>query len=125
MGYCTCGDGTLYDVVDGDLEPPQVEGPADDVTGGSVEYQGLHINAVSDGSYVVQVDGHVGQVMRFEADDYDDVLELVDDLNHIFLRLNEYRMQDDEDALVEWAGRKMTHDPERGEQENYIHVPRP
>lgn len=125
MGYCTYGDGTLYDVVNGDLEPPKIEGPEDEVTGGSLEYQGLHINAVSDGSYIVQVDGHVGRVMDFDAGEYDDALELVDDLNSLWVRVHHYRAQDDEDGLVEWAGKKMTHDPERAEQENWVHVPRP
>jgi hypothetical protein len=125
MGYCTYGDATLYDVVNGDLEPPRVEGPEDEVTGGSLEYQGLHINAVTDGSYVVQVDGHVGQVMQFDADEYDDALELVDDLNRVVMEVHHYRAQDDEDELVEWAGRKMTHDPERAEDDdNWIHIPR-
>jgi hypothetical protein len=126
MGYCTYGDGTLYDVVNGDLEPPTVRGPNDDVDGGSISYLGFHIMAQTDDTYMVQLDGHVGRLMEFSPDEYDDVLELVDDLNDLQIRYQEYDYQEDKEGLVDWAGKIMTHDEERAEADPdlYVHIPR-
>lgn len=110
---------SLYDIINNDIPDPQ-EG-----THASVEYEGFHIMHQGGGRFGVQLDGHAGQVDRFHADDYGDVLELVDDLNrHVTLR-SEFHYQDDKEELVEWAGKIMTSDKERAENdpELYLFVP--
>lgn len=108
-------DYDLHDVVSDDVPMGQ-----------SATYMGFHVIATGNGSYIVQYDGHVGEVDQFAADEYDDVLALVDDLNSHVVRLHEYDYQDDRDGLIEWAGPVMTHDREQAENDDhYQYVPRP
>lgn len=105
-------DYSLYDVLEGDV----MEG------GESTEYEGFHIVAQGNGTFHVQPDGYAGQLWAFEADEYDDVLELVDDLNYDRLMFwEEY----DEETRIEEAGKIMTSDKERAEEnpEKYLFVP--
>lgn len=98
---------SLYDLINNDV-------PA----GKSTEYEGFHL--ISTGSrFMAQYDGHVGRIKTFDPDDYDDVLELVADLNRLVRRLNEYDYQDDRDGLVEWAGEIATSDEERAEESDH------
>jgi len=108
---------SLYDVLENDFDPWD-----DDF---HFEYYGFHIVPQSNGRYHAQYDGHAGSVFTFENDDYDDVLELVADLNSLLLRVTEFDYQDDKEGLVEWAGKIMTSDKDRADQnpELYIHVP--
>jgi len=109
-------DVSLYDVLNTDLVPG--EDPA-------FEYYGFFIQPLGDGKYSVQYDGHVGSVHSFHRDDYDDVLELVADLNDCLIKLHHHDYQDDKDGLVEWAGKIWTEDRERYEEnpEHYIYRP--
>ena len=91
----------------------------------TIEYEGFHIMHLGDGDCQVQYDGHAGIVKRYNTDGYNDVLELVSDLNRLVSRRNEYDYQDDKEGLVEWAGKIMTSDVERAEEnpDLYIHIP--
>lgn len=108
---------SLYDVLENDYEPWE-----DDF---HFEYFGFHLIPQGGGKYHAQYDGHAGSVMKFHRDDYDDVLELVADLNDLLLRVGEYHYQDDKEALVDWAGKIMTNDKEKAEEEPglYLHIP--
>jgi hypothetical protein len=112
----------LYDVVEDNIPSPFDAGD-DERT--ATEYRGMHILKVDDDRYIVQLDGHIGKVMEFRPEDYDDVLELVADLNDKVSRWNEYRNAESDSKLVEWAGRFVTSDKEKAEQEpdKWIHVP--
>lgn len=117
--YTTDTEGpTLHDLVNGDFEPPP--------DGDTLEYHGFHILRVREGGrFQVQYDGHVGQVFEFHAGDYDDVTELVQDLNrNCLMELHHYEHAGDEEGLIQWAGRIMTHDKEKAEEnpEKYIHL---
>lgn len=114
---------SLYDVIEGEMPEPQVEG-GEVVESGSVEYMGFHIMCAGEGRYQVQLDGHAGAVMRFSADEYDDVLELVDDLNSLVIRRDAMEYAGDKEDLVEWAGPMMTSNEEKAEDSDlYVHVP--
>lgn len=107
---------TLYDVLENDYDPR---------SDFHFEYYGFHIVPQGNGRYGVQYDGHVGTVMDFKRDEYDDVLELVADLNECLLELNHYDYQDDKEGLVEWAGKIMTGDKEKAQEkpELYQYIP--
>lgn len=106
---------SLYDLLASDVP-----------VGESTEYMGFHqVVQHDDGRFAAQLDGHAGRVEVFDPDEYDDVLELVDDLNDLVARYQEYEYQDDREALVGWAGKIMTSDEERAESnpETHIHIP--
>jgi len=105
---------SLYDILAGDVPP-----------GESTEYMGFHLVSENSTRFMAQLDGHVGRVKSFDADDYDDVLELVSDLNTLVVQRHQYDYSDDKDALVDWAGKIMTADEERAEEkpELYVHIP--
>lgn len=109
---------SLYDVLDGSLEP-----------GASFEYEGVHVVCQTEGYYHAQVDGHVGSVDDFHADEFDDVLELVDRLNGLvaewWMRSEEATYHDNEEALIEWAGKYVTRDEAKASEnpEKWIYVP--
>jgi hypothetical protein len=114
---------SLYDVVDGSMPMSTVEN-GEVIESPTIEYMGFHITPSSSDTYIVQLDGHVGQVMQIDPVEYDDVLELVDDLNSLVVRSYELEYEDDKEALVEWAGPIMTHRTDRAEDSDlYIHVP--
>lgn len=104
---------SLYDVVDDKIP-----------LGESTEYMGFHIISAGASSYTVQYDGHIGSVATIDPDEYDDVLELVDRLNSLVVRLHECEHSSDEMALYEWAGRVMTDRKEKAEEnpEKYYFV---
>jgi len=108
---------SLYDVLENDYKP--YEGDF------HLEYHGFHIIPQGNGTYHVQLDGHAGSVMSFHRSDYDDVLELVADLNDCVFEYVHYDYQDDKEELVEWAGKIMTGDEERAEENSdlYLYVP--
>jgi len=117
---------SLYDVFDGSL------GMSDQGRGftepeGSIDFYGFHILPANDnGTYIVQYDGHVGQIDRIEADDYDDVLELVDALMRHVFRAHNYDYRDDKEELVEWAGKIMVDEGDERAEERpdlYVEVP--
>lgn len=112
---------SLYDVLNNDI------GFEHGRPAGSVDFYGFHVMPVSPDSdrHVVQYDGHAGAVDHVHSSDYDDVLALVDDLmDHVF-EAHHYDYQDDKAALVDWAGKIMTSDAERADQnpDLYMHVP--
>lgn len=109
----------LYDVLEGNLPHPRENEPS------STEFYGFHIKHQGSDSFEVHYDGHLGCVLAFHADDYDDVLELVDDLVDLVIRQHEFEYQGDTDGLVEWAGKMVTSDEERAAEnpEHYILVP--
>lgn len=121
----THSEHSLYDILDGSLGmSDQGRGYAEPE--GGVDFYGFHIMpANDDGSYVVQYDGHAGQVDRFDAEEFDDVLELVDHLMTFVFEAHHYDYQDDKAELVEWAGKIMTSDKDRADAEPdlYIHIP--
>jgi len=117
-------DSSLYDVLNGDLELP--DDPVNEGSG-AVEFYGFFIQpqSGSGGTYHVQYDGHAGSVGTIHSEDYDDVLELVDDLMSFVFRAQEYDYQDDKESLVEWAGKIMTGDEQRAKEDPdlYLHIP--
>lgn len=110
------GDVGLRDVLNNDLDPYEDETP---------EFRGLFINGDGNGRYHVQYDGHAGRIMEFHRDDYNDPLALVNDLVDCLIRINDFDYRDDKEGLVEWAGKIMTSDPERAEEnpELYLKIP--
>jgi len=116
---------SLYDVVNGDLGVAE-QGRGFKEPEGSVDFYGFHIMPQNDdGEYIVQYDGHIGSIDRIDCNDFDDVLGLVDHLmTHVF-EAHHHDYQDDKEGLVEWAGKIMTSDPKRAEEEPelYTHIP--
>jgi len=109
----------LYDVVDGTLGIDDAQQPE-----GAIDYYGLHIYPINDnGVYKANYDGHLGEIDRIDSDDYDDVLELVRVLADHFAAIQ--RRTDDLEALVDYAGKIMTSDEDRAEEqpEIYEYVP--
>lgn len=111
----------LHDVVNGDVPEPDWETGETPTT----EYVGFHLMYLGGGEWQVQYDGHAGTVDKFHEDDYSDVLELVDDINNHVLRVNEFDYQNDKEALVEWAGKIMTSDKQKADEnpDLYINIP--
>lgn len=113
---------SLHDLVNGDVP----EGPE------SLEYRGLFLHGAdpedewAEGNIYVQADGHAGIVTWLSSDDYDDVLELVEALNSLLLEWENHIEHGSNEQLVEFAGKKITHDPQEAEEnpELYCHVPR-
>lgn len=116
---------SLYDILDGSLGMSE-QGRGFKEPEGTVDFYGFHVFPTSDnGAYTVQYDGHVGAVDKLYADDYDDVLELVDDLmTHVF-EVQHFDYQDDKEALVEYAGKIMTSDEEKADAhpDLYTYIP--
>jgi len=112
---------SLYDVLNNDI------GFEDGRPAGSVDFAGFHImpNSPSSDRHTVQYDGHAGEVATIESSDYDDVLELVDDLLTYVFEIQHYLESDDKHELVDYAGKIMTDDAEKAEEnpELYIHIP--
>lgn len=110
------GDVGIRDVLNNDLDPFDDDHP---------EFRGFFICPQGNGRYHVQYDGHAGSVMKFHRDDYDDPLSLADDLVDCLIRLNNFDYRDDKEALVEWAGKMMTRDEEKAEENPnlYIKIP--
>lgn len=117
---------SLHDVVEGDIPTCQEASQSDDEDiSPAFEYEGLHILRVSEDRYRVTPDGHTGCVLSFGPDDYDDVLELVDDLNECVSLWREYNRADDTEGLVGWAGKIQTSHEEKAEErpDLYVHIP--
>lgn len=114
--YCTFGRATLYEIL-ADAEEIDSHEPR------TTEYEGLHLIR-SETSVVVQPDGYAGALTHLDPSDYDDVLELVADLNTWVAEWWHLQDQSLEDR-VEAAGKQMTRDPEQArENENlYTHIP--
>ena len=114
-------DHSLYDVLDGSL------GFENNQPAGAIDFYGFHITPTSPngGSYMVSYDGHAGTVDEFKSDDFDDVLELVDHLMSFVLRAGDFDHQDDREALVEWAGKIVTDDPEKVEERPDLYMKLP
>jgi len=96
----------------------------------SVEYEGLFLHGEdasqewTEGDILVQAEGHAGIVTWLSSDDYDDVLELVDELNSLLLEWENHIEHGSLEELVEFAGPRVTDDPEKAEgSEHYVHVP--
>jgi hypothetical protein len=89
------GELSLRDVVNKDLDTADV-----------CELWGIFIHPHGDGEYGLQYDGHVGLVETIHNDDYDDVLELVEEIHRITVEIAEM----DREELVEYAGKIMTED---------------
>ena len=119
-------DHSLYDVLNGDLGmSDQGRGYAEPE--GAIDFYGFHLLPQNDdGKYVVQYDGHAGRVDMIDAEDFDDVLELVDHLmDHVF-EAHHYDYQDDKEELVKWAGKIMVDEGDERAEENpdlYLEVP--
>ena len=111
---------SLHDVVDGTMPEPEDYGdrPHDfPVT----SYYGFHVTYLGDGEYQIVYDGHVGRVKEFEDGHYEDVLELVADLTDLVLEV----IEEDMDHLVSVAGKQITHDEEKANEnpQHYLHIP--
>lgn len=104
----------LRKIIDGDLEALDV-----------VEYEGFFLMNQGTGRYDVQLDGHAGSVYHFNEDEFEDPLELVDELNDLWWMAFELEMSDDRQELIDWAGRIMTENEERAEEEpeTYVYIP--
>lgn len=105
---------SLYDVLDGSM-------PA----GASTEYLGLHIISQAAGVHHVQPDGYAGSLGTIQADEHDDVLELVAELNTLHIEWSELQTHGDLADRVERAGKLMTSDPAKADEQPdlYLHVP--
>jgi len=116
--YCTWGPATLYDLLEFDAEEIPTREPL------TTEYQGLHLIR-SRRFITVQPDGYAGALDSLDSSDYDDVLELVDDLNRLVSGWWELQQHGDREDRVEAAGRLMTRDAAKAHEneELYIHVP--
>jgi hypothetical protein len=102
------GELSLRDVVNKDLDTSDV-----------CELWGVFIHPHGDGEYALQYDGHAGGVKTIHNDDYDDVLELVEEIHRITVEIAEM----DREELVEYAGRIMTEDKTEAENSpHYIYV---
>jgi len=114
----THSEHSLYDILDGSL------GFEDGRPEGTVEFYGFHIMPVAGdgGRYNVQYDGHVGIVDTIDSEDYDDVLELVDDLQTHVFHAQQFDYADDKEGLTEWAGRIMTSDEEKADENPDVYV---
>jgi len=114
--YCTRGSATLYDL----LGDPEEIDPAEPTT---TQYEGLHLIR-SETPITVQPDGYAGTLTHLEPSDYDDVLELVADLN---TWVAEWRYLQDQPLgeRVEAAGKLMTRDAAKARENEdlYIHIP--
>jgi hypothetical protein len=110
------GEVGLRDVLNNDLDPQETR---------AAEFRGFFIQPQGGGTYHVQYDGHIGSVLKFHRDEYDDVLELVDDLVDCLIRLNDFEYRADKEGLVEWAGKIATEDAAKVEEnpELYLQIP--
>jgi hypothetical protein len=127
MGYIDShSEHSLYDVLDGSL------GMSDQGRGykepeGAIDFYGFHVfPSNDDGRYTVQYDGHAGSVGTLTADDYDDVLELVDELMSYVFRMQRLRSSDGKEEIVKWAGKIMVDEGDDRAQERpdlYLEVP--
>jgi hypothetical protein len=96
----------------------------------SVEYEGLFLHGEdasqewTEGDIRVRAEGHAGIITWLSSDDYDDVLELVAELNSLLLEWQNHIEHGSLDELVEFAGPRVTDDPEKAaDSEFYVHVP--
>jgi hypothetical protein len=111
---------SLHDLVEGRVEVSGRE---------ALDYHGLFLQGTRPengvpGDIRVQAEGHVGTITHLSSDDYNDVLELVDDLNALLLEWENHIEHSSEEDLVEFAGQKATDDPEKAEGSDlYVHVP--
>jgi hypothetical protein len=104
----TFNDSTLYDVLEGNLEPPTIE-DGRPVGGDGYEYMGIHIVPQTEDKYHLQLDGHAGILESFNPDDFETVIGLVDFLNSVHIRIVELRRQGTEE-LVDEAGKIIVDD---------------
>lgn len=93
--------------------------------GYGTDYLGFHLVKNGDGIYHVQMDGHIGQIEMIDIDEYDTALELVDELNRIDALRAEHMYMGNDDDIIDFAGKIMTEDKERAEEEpeRYTYVP--
>lgn len=118
--FDTISEYTLQDVIEDNLETPSWDPETGEVSGGgSIEYRGLHISPQSrDGEYLAQPDGYVYPVCQFYAFDFENVRQLIRVLNRqATLVWGEMDREDREEAF-----KVLTRDPEKGSEENHIHV---
>lgn len=108
---------SLRDFVEGNVDDP--DGPEDPQ---NFEWYGFHLIHTGDDDYIVCRNGHIESVHEFRPEDYDDVLELVDDLMEITLRDVDFQYRDDTKGLVEWAGPQVTDDPEEYQENPELYV---
>lgn len=104
----------LYDVVNGEL-------PSDETT----EYRGIHLQSRGGRVIDAQPDGYAGFLGTFYMDRYDDVLELIAELNDLAAMWDNLQENGDLEERVERAGKLITSDPSKAEEEPdlYLHVP--
>ena len=104
----------LYDVIAGEI--PQGE---------ATEYEGLHLYSQGDGEFLVQPDGYAGSLATIQAEDFGDVLELVDELNGHLVEWHDLQEFGDLEERVERVGKLITSDPEKAEEapDLYLLVP--
>jgi hypothetical protein len=90
-------------------------------------YQGLFVLDHPDGTCEVQLDGHCGTIDEFHINDVENVAELVDRLNTHVNKVYDIQIESDSPEetskrLVEWAGRVVTHDEERAQENPDIYA---
>jgi hypothetical protein len=104
----------LYDVLEADIPP-----------GESTEYVGLHLIAGDGSRFTIQPDGYAGTLTQIDVADYDDVLELVDELNTWLVEWREVLSTDDDERIVEYGGKQITSDEAKAQRnpEKYLYVP--
>lgn len=98
-------------------------GPHD--AGYGIEYEGIFLISHGTGTYTLQLEGHTGTLGTIDADEFDDPLELVDELNRYVWNIARTVFAGDTDDLVEYAGRMATSREELAEEnpDHYVYVP--
>jgi hypothetical protein len=108
---------SLHDLVEGRVEASGRE---------ALDYHGLFLQGAnpengSPGDIRVQAEGHVGTITYLSSEDYDDVLELVDDLDALRIEWENHIEHGSLEDLVEFAGPKVTADSEKAEDSDLHH----
>lgn len=87
----------------------------------ATEYRGLHLRRITDNTYSVQADGHMGVVEEIDVTEHDGVMDLVDACNWI---AHTVWVEGDQEWRVDNCGPILTSDPDKRDHEHYQYVPR-
>jgi len=111
--YCTYGPDTLYDLL-AEADEIDVSDPP------TCRYEGLFLTR-TDNLIDVSPMGHVGELDQLDPDAYDDVLQLVADLNRLTVRWSQL-VEKGPRERVEAAGKIRTSDAELADSSPDLYV---
>lgn len=94
-------------------------------TGYTVDYTRFSLVNVGHNKYALLLRRHTNVLTEITLDSFDSPLELVELLNEYLATYLHKQQRSDDSALIEWAGRIVTDDPELESQDpdKYCHVP--